>query len=68
MGRVAKGAMCSVADCSDDAMRSLSSKRVALQGVDTSRGGRVYLCRAHYKAHKKQAGTSRRVERWRWNA
>ena len=68
MGRVGKGAKCSVANCSADAVRSISAKRIALPDVDAGRGGRVYLCRVHYKAHKKRTGASRRVERWRWNA
>lgn len=68
MGRITKGTTCSVQGCTDGAVRSLAAKRVAFTDVDAGRGGRVYLCRAHYKAHKKQTGDARRVERWRWNA
>jgi hypothetical protein len=68
MGRVAKGMKCSVEGCADDAVRSISAKRVTDHSIEPGRGGRVYLCKRHYRAHKKNTGDARRVDRWRWNA
>ena len=68
MGQIAKGTPCSVQGCTGEAIRSLAAKRVGFTDIEAGRGGRVYLCRTHYKAHKKQTGDARRVERWRWNS
>ncbi|MCC6039556.1 MAG: hypothetical protein LM565_01915 [Thermofilum sp.] len=57
MGRVAKGVLCSVKDCSEKAVRSVSRDMLERSGMKVELkegvGGRVYLCRSHYKEYKK---------------
>lgn len=65
MGRVAKGAKCTVTGCSNDAIRSLSSDRVMEAGLKVGESRRAYLCREHYKEFKKATKKDRTLEKWR---
>jgi len=60
MGRISKGAMCSIKDCNEPAVRSISrvefeKSKLGLplkEDKETTRG-RVYLCKKHYSEYKK---------------
>jgi len=64
MGKIKKGTKCSVANCSEEAVRSVSVDRAKGAGLDVE-GRRAYLCKEHYKTYKKGSKEERRVERWR---
>jgi len=64
MGKIGKGARCSVAGCGEEAVRSVSVAKVKAAGLDV-RGRRAYLCKEHYKEYKKGSRKERRMERWR---
>ena len=64
MGRVGKGARCSVAGCGEEAVRSVSVPKAKFAGLEVE-GRRAYLCKEHYKAFKKGSRRERRIERWR---
>ncbi|MCW3987330.1 MAG: hypothetical protein NWE87_03330 [Candidatus Bathyarchaeota archaeon] len=68
MGRIAKGTTCSVTNCDDMAVRSISTAKVEATGLDIAEQRRVYLCRRHYREYKKKRRDDNRLERWRWNA
>jgi hypothetical protein len=53
MGKVAKGVTCSVNECNEQAVRSLSIDKVRSSGLDVRDDKRVYLCDDHYKQWKK---------------
>jgi len=70
LGRVKKGQVCLVAGCEEEAVRSLSLasidvRELGLQLKTEVRGGKVYLCRKHYKEVKKYLRKVRRLEKWR---
>jgi len=67
MGRVDKGVKCSVSDCSESAVRSISLEKVKATGLEIKEGRRAYLCKTHYREFKKRSKNSRKVEKWRWN-
>ena len=54
MGRVAKGTKCSVINCTELAVRSISPNKVESAGLEVVEQRRVYLCRKHYKEFKKK--------------
>lgn len=64
MGRIGKGAKCTVAKCGDEAVRSVSVPKARSAGLDVE-GKRAYLCKEHYKAYKKGSRKDRQIERWR---
>jgi len=64
MGKIKKGTKCSVANCGEEAIRSVSVPRAKAAGLDVE-GRRAYLCKEHYKTYKKGSKEERRVERWR---
>ncbi|KON30083.1 hypothetical protein AC482_04740 [miscellaneous Crenarchaeota group-15 archaeon DG-45] len=64
MGRVGKGARCSVEGCGDEAVRSISVPKAKAAGLKVD-GRRAFLCREHYKEYKKGSKGERRIERWR---
>jgi len=64
LGRIKKGAKCTVAGCEDDAVRSVSAPKAKDAGLDVE-GRRAYLCKEHYKQYKKGSKKDRRLERWR---
>lgn len=65
MGRISKGAKCSVAGCGKDAVRSVSIDDAKAAGLDVE-GRRAYLCREHYKAVKKWRRKEQRIKKWRY--
>jgi len=68
VGRVGKGTPCSVTNCTDVAIRSLSTAQVEAAGLDVAKQRRVYLCRRHYREYKKKSRTDSQLTRWRWAA
>ncbi|KON30069.1 hypothetical protein AC480_01925 [miscellaneous Crenarchaeota group archaeon SMTZ1-55] len=66
MGRIAKGTKCSIIDCDEVAVRSISTPKVEATGLQVAEQRRVYLCRQHYKEYKKKSKNDRKIERWRW--
>jgi hypothetical protein len=67
MGKVERGVHCSIADCGNLAVRSLSRNRLAEAGMKTQREDRrVYLCETHYKQWKKASKQSRELDRIRF--
>ena len=68
MGRIDKGIKCSVVNCNEMAIRSISSEKVESSGLKLTDSKRGYLCEQHYKEYKKKSKDDRRVEKWRWSA
>ena len=68
MGRIEKGAKCSVSGCSQDAVRSLSAEKVRATGVKIGSERRAYLCKEHYKEYKKKTKKDKQLEKWRFSA
>ena len=69
MGRIDKGVKCSVAGCSQDAVRSVSSEKARSAGLHLKTSGRrAYLCREHYRELKKRMRKERRAELWRYKS
>jgi hypothetical protein len=66
MGRIGKGAKCSVIGCDESAVRSLSMDRVTASGLKVKEERHVYLCKGHYKEHKKTVKKDRMLEKWRY--
>ncbi|HUI00948.1 MAG TPA: hypothetical protein VLX56_04915 [Nitrososphaerales archaeon] len=67
MGKVDKGAPCSVNGCKNPSERSIGREQLAGSGLSAAgEGRRVYLCRDHYKAWKKATKKERDIERARW--
>jgi hypothetical protein len=65
MGRVSKGAKCSVAGCQKEAVRSLSIDKVTDAGLEAQGTRRAYLCKEHYKQYKKATKTEKKLDKWR---
>jgi len=68
VGRIDKGAKCSVSGCSGEAVRSLSAERVRVAGLKVGNQKRAYLCKEHYKEYKKKTKKDKQIEKWRYNA
>lgn len=66
MGRIGKGIKCSVVDCNNNSIRSLSRERVSSSGLKVREGRRVYLCVVHYKQWKKGTKKVRELDRVRY--
>jgi thymidine kinase len=64
LGRIAKGARCSV--CGKEAVRSISADKVKAAGLRVGSEKRAYLCREHYKEYKKKTKKDKQLERWRY--
>ena len=65
MGKVSKGAKCSVEGCINEAARSLDFEKVYSAGLKVRGGRRVYLCKLHYKEYKKATRKDRMIDKWR---
>ncbi len=65
MGKVGKGISCTVAGCTEDAIRSISMTDVSRAGLKVTTGGRGYLCKTHYKELKKKLRKDKKIELWR---
>ncbi|MEM2319421.1 MAG: hypothetical protein QXW82_02120 [Candidatus Bathyarchaeia archaeon] len=68
MGRVSKGEKCSVANCNNEAKRSLPADKVRLAGLNVESEKRAYLCESHYKEYKKKTKKDRKIEQWRYKS
>jgi hypothetical protein len=66
MGRIGKGTKCSVANCEEEAVRSISGPKAKASGLDVE-GKRAYLCKEHYKQYKKGSKQEKQIEKWRHN-
>jgi len=64
VGRIRKGTKCSVVECDEDAIRSISLPKAKSAGLDVD-GKRAYLCKDHYKEFKKGGKNDRQIEKWR---
>ena len=64
MGKIKKGATCSVKGCEEEAVRSVNVEKAKNAGLDVD-GRRAYLCKNHYKDFKKGNKKSDKIERWR---
>jgi hypothetical protein len=68
MGRIDKGAKCSVSGCGIEAVRSLSGEKVRAAGLKVGNEKRAYLCKVHYKEYKKKTKKDKLYEKWRYSA
>lgn len=68
MGKVRKGVECSVHNCADRAVKSVSLSNIPSNiGFQFKGEGRsIYLCEKHYKAIKKAIKKKIDLERERW--
>ncbi len=66
MGRVDKGAKCTVSGCGKEAVRSISAEKVKTAGLRVGNEKRAYLCKDHYKEFKKKTKKDKQLERWRY--
>jgi len=68
MGKVRKGVECSIHNCIDHAVKSISLKNIPSNiGFQFKSGGRsIYLCEKHYKVIKKVIKKKTNLERERW--
>lgn len=66
MGRVDKGAKCTVSGCGKEAVRSISAEKVKAAGLRVGSEKRAYLCKDHYKEFKKKTKKDKQLERWRY--
>lgn len=64
MGRIEKGAKCTVEGCGRDAVRSISTPKARAAGLKVG-GRRAYLCEEHYKEYKRGSRKEKLVEKWR---
>lgn len=64
MGRIDKGAKCSV--CGMEAVRSISSDKVKAAGLKVGDDKRAYLCKEHYKEYKKKTKKDKTLDKWRY--
>lgn len=66
MGRIEKGAKCSVLGCGSEAVRSISAEKVKSIGLRVGNERRAYLCKEHYKEYKKKTKKDKQLERMRY--
>jgi len=66
LGKVQKGIKCSVTDCNNEAVRSLSREKFSSSDLKLKEGRRVYLCEYHYKLWKKETKKLREFDRIRY--
>jgi|APFre7841882654_1041346.scaffolds.fasta_scaffold00004_59 hypothetical protein len=68
VGRIDKGAKCSVSGCGREAVRSLSGEKVKAASLKVGNEKRAYLCKEHYKEYKKKTKKDKQFEKWRYSA
>jgi hypothetical protein len=64
MGRIKKGEKCTVANCDEDAVRSVTVSKAKAAGLEVE-GKRAYLCKEHYKGYKKGSKKDKQIEKCR---
>ena len=58
---------CDVKDCSEQAVRSVSAKKVSKSGLEIpSERGNTHLCKDHYREFKKSTKEERKLKRVGW--
>jgi hypothetical protein len=59
--------ICDIKNCNEQAVRSVSAKKVAKSGlvVPTERG-HAHLCKDHYREFKKSTKEERKLQRMGW--
>ena len=60
---------CSVAGCSEPAMKSVSAREAdqkAKLSLEGSRTGRAHLCKHHYREYKRAMKSDRELDRLAW--
>jgi hypothetical protein len=68
LGKIDKGVKCSISNCKNDAVRSLSAEKVRSAGLNVGSGERrAYLCKEHYKEYKKKTKKEKMLEKWRYS-
>ncbi|MFH1328651.1 MAG: hypothetical protein ABIH76_07425 [Candidatus Bathyarchaeota archaeon] len=65
LGKVSAGTGCSVEDCTQTAIRSISVDKAKSAGLKIGNVKRAYLCKEHYKALKKSLKKEKLIEKWR---
>jgi hypothetical protein len=59
--------LCEVKDCNEQAIRSVSAKKVLKSGlVVPSERGNTHLCKDHYRELKKSTKEERKLQRIGW--
>lgn len=59
--------LCDVKDCNEQAVRSVSAKKVVKSGLTIpSERGNTHLCKEHYKEFKKSTKEDRKLQRIGW--
>jgi hypothetical protein len=67
VGRIEKGAKCSVSGCTREAARSITTDKVKAAGLSVSSNEkRALICKEHYKEYKKKTKKDKTLDRWRW--
>lgn len=64
MGKISKGQKCTVANCKNEAVRSVSVAKAKAAGLNVS-GKDAYVCEEHYKQFKKGNKKTDQIEKWR---
>jgi len=68
LGKIDKGVKCSISNCKNEAVRSLSAEKVRSAGLNIGSGERrAYLCKEHYKEYKKKTKKEKMLEKWRYS-
>jgi len=58
---------CDVKGCSEEAVRSLSAKKIKNAGLEIPDGrGNAHLCKEHYKEYKRSTKDDRKLQRLGW--
>ncbi|HIH87830.1 TPA: hypothetical protein HA344_01305 [Candidatus Bathyarchaeota archaeon] len=65
LGKIDKGQKCTVKNCKQDAVRSVSVEKAKAAGLEVE-GKNAYVCEEHYKQFKKGNKKSDQIEKWRF--
>lgn len=66
MGKIDLGIKCSISNCNDTAVKSVSNVKAKSAGFNVNEGKNAYLCKVHYKELKKKLKKERVIEKWRY--
>jgi hypothetical protein len=64
LGKIDKGQKCTVRNCKNDAVRSVSVAKAKQAGLEVN-GKDAYVCEEHYKQFKKGNKKTDQIEKWR---
>ncbi len=65
LGKIDKGQKCTVRNCKNEAVRSVSVPKAKAAGLEVD-GKNAYVCEEHYKEFKKGNKKSDQIEKWRF--